>query len=1243
MSIVRRIFVEKREGFDIEARRLLADLEEDLGFAELTDLRLFNRYDIEGLSEQDFDRAARTILSQANVDELYSSLPSELGQNVFAVEYLPGQYDRHADSTAQCIALQTLGQRPKVLSAKVYAIFGSVSDAQLEKIKDYLINPVETRLASMGTYDSLHIKTTEPEAVPIMEGFAAMSDAETAIYHERSGFAMSLADISFVRDYFRDEEGRDPTETELRVIDTYWSDHCRHTTFLTELTSVEVEQGELSKAIENAWQAYLAVRKTVYGQRNKDITLMDMATIGTKMLKMKGLANDLDESEEINACSIEAEVTIDGEKQPWLIQFKNETHNHPTEIEPFGGAGTCLGGAIRDPLSGRAYVYQAMRVSGSGDPNTPFEKTLQGKLPQKKITVGAAQGYSSYGNQIGLTTGQVTEFYDEGYLAKRMELGAVIAASPKENVRREVPAPGDLIILLGGRTGRDGCGGATGSSKAHDTESIESCGAEVQKGDPTTERKLQRLFRKKAVTQLIKRCNDFGAGGISVAVGELADGLDIRLDAILTKYEGIGGTELAISESQERMAVVVAAADAEHLIALAQEENLEATVVAQVTENPRLVMHWRGDAIVNVSRAFLNTNGVTQKAKAKISAVVTEENYRLSVPKILKNISGAAALKTNLARLEVCSQKGLVERFDASIGAGTVLMPLAGKTQLTPEEAMCAKIPLESGQTDDASAMSFGFIPGISRWSPFHGAAYAVTEALAKLAAIGANPLKARLSLQEYFESLRDVPERWGKPAAALLGALAAQLNFGVPAIGGKDSMSGSFNELDVPPTLVCFAIAMTKAGKIGSAAFKKAGSKVRLLPLPVDEETLLPDWERAKQLFEKVAAMVAEGSIRAASVVREGGAAAAVCRMAFGNSFGFDFADNLDQTTLFAPLSGSFVVETAEDARVADFECIELGQTTANDYFKINGDKITSKELVNAWQSTLEGVFPTKAKASTMPFDIPLDTKRHGKSAAIKKASPRVIIPVFPQTSSELDFARAFKNAGAQPEILVMKNLSPQDIDQSISAFVESINAAQIIMLPDGSANFIAIALRNEKVREAVQKLLENRDGLMLGIGDGFQALIKTGLLSFGSITDKAPLSPTLTLNPIGRHVSQMVYTRITSVKSPWLSLVEAGDVHAVAVSHEEGRFVADDDTLKQLIENGQIATQYVDLSGTPCSARPFNPNGSVGAVEGITSPDGRILGKMAHSERKGDNLYKNIAFDKDQKIFESGVLYFK
>lgn len=1252
MADVRRIFVEKRAGFDIEAGQILADLKGTLGVSGLEELRLFNRYDIEGLSAGDFERASATILSEANVDLTYRELPKESGRHIFAVEYLPGQYDQRADSAAQCIALLTFGRQPKVQTAKVYAVKGAISDAELEKIKNYLINPVEARLASMDPYDSLDIKTSEPEKIKRVEGMLQWSDDGLAGFHSDSGFAMSVDDLKFCRDYFRDTEKREPTETELRVIDTYWSDHCRHTTFLTELESVDIVKGELSGAIEEAWLQYLAARKTVYGERIKNITLMDMATIGTKLLKIKGLVNDLDESDEINACSIEADVEIDGEIQKWLIQFKNETHNHPTEIEPFGGAATCLGGAIRDPLSGRAYVYQAMRVTGSGNPNTPFEGTLQGKLPQKKITVGAAQGYSSYGNQIGLATGQVTELYDNGYVAKRMEIGAVIGASPKSNVRREVPAPGDLIVLLGGRTGRDGCGGATGSSKAHDTASIETCGAEVQKGNPPTERKLQRLFRNADVAHMIKRCNDFGAGGVSVAIGELADGLDIKLDSVLKKYEGLGGTELAISESQERMAVVIDKKDVERFTGFAHEENLEAVVVAEVTESPRLVMHWGGDTIVDISREFLNTNGVTQKAKAKIAAVKAGTSYRNSIPDALNGLSSAAALKANLARLEVCSQKGLAERFDASIGAGSVLMPFAGKMQMTPEDAMCAKIPLEKGETDTATAMSFGFIPGMSRWSPFHGAVYAVTEALAKLAAIGADPSISRLTLQEYFERLRDEPVRWGKPASALLGALTAQLHFGVPAIGGKDSMSGSFNELDVPPTLVCFAVSMTKASITGSAAFKNAGSRVVLINLPVNSETLLPEWDGAKALFSKICSMVQSRKILAASVVREGGAAAAVCRMAFGNAIGFDFAEKLDNKTLFAPLCGSFAAEIADDADLGGFDIIELGRTTENGWITIEGEKITLDELIGSWSGTLEKVFPTKAKPPEMAFDVPLYTKPYGKSPAIKAAKPGVIIPVFPGTNCEVDSARAFEKAGAKPEILVIKNLTPEDIDESIAAFVKLIKSSQIIMIPggfsggdepDGSGKFIATTLRNERVREAVTELLEKRDGLMLGICNGFQALIKTGLVPYGKITDIEPSSPTLTFNSLGRHVSQMAYTRITSVLSPWLYLAQAGEVHAVPVSHGEGRFTADQITLKQLAGNGQIATQYVGLSGLPSAETPFNPNGSVCAVEGITSPDGRIFGKMAHSERKGENLYKNVPFNKDQKIFESGVLYFK
>ncbi len=1252
MADVKRVFVEKRPGFDIEAGHVLTDLKDTLGIKSLRQLRLFNRYDIEGLDTGDFEKARDTILSEVNVDYTYPDLRLGDGWRVFAVEYLPGQYDQRADSAAQCVSLLTLKARPKVQTARVYALSGEISENEFEKIKNYLINPVEARLASMEPVDSLDLKTDEPEDIQRVTGFTGWDSGRISAYHAENGFAMSEADLCFCRDYFRDTEKRDPTETELKVIDTYWSDHCRHTTFLTELEEVEIEKNEISAGVENAWDEYLEARSRVYRGKDKKVSLMDIATIGAKALKQEGLVPDLDESPEINACSINADVDVDGEIQKWLVQFKNETHNHPTEIEPFGGAATCLGGAIRDPLSGRAYVYQAMRVTGSGDPNTPFEKTVKGKLPQKKITVGAAQGYSSYGNQIGLATGQVTELYDEGYTAKRLEIGAVIGASPKANVRREAPAPGDVIVLLGGRTGRDGCGGATGSSKAHDTSSIETCGAEVQKGNPPTERKLQRLFRKPEAASMIKRCNDFGAGGVSVAIGELADGLDINLDLVPKKYEGLGGTELAISESQERMAVVLAPADAGCFLKLAAEENLEATVVASVTESPRLVMRWRGDTIVDIGREFLDTNGVTQTAKARIVKVDPASCYRAAVPQSLKGLSKARALRKNLARLEVCSQKGLAERFDASIGAATVLMPFAGKLQLTPEDAMCAKIPLEKGETGTATAMSYGFIPGISRWSPFHGAAYAVTEALAKLAAIGADPVSARLTFQEYFERLRDVPERWGKPAAALLGALTAQLRFGVPAIGGKDSMSGSFNELDVPPTLVSFAVALTKASRTGSAAFRKAGSKVILINLPTDSATLLPDWPKAKKLFSTVAAMVADGRILSASCVREGGAAAAVCRMAFGNGFGFAFNENLSETALFAPLCGSFVVEIGGGDLPAEFDAVELGRTVDGGSFTIDGETVAAEDLLAAWSGTLESVFPTRAKAPADDPRVALFTRRAASAPAVKTAKPKVVIPVFPGTNCEYDSARAFEKAGAGVNITVIRNLTPADIEDSVARFAREIDSAQILMLPggfsggdepDGSGKFIATTLRNARVREAVTALLEKRGGLILGICNGFQALIKTGLVPYGNITDIQEDSPTLTFNSLGRHVSQMAYTRVVSVKSPWLSLAQPGALHAVPVSHGEGRFAANQAWLDRLAENGQIATQYVDASGEPRAETPWNPNGSVCAVEGITSPDGRVFGKMAHSERKGENCYKNIPFDKDQKLFEAGVLYFQ
>ena len=1257
MSRVIRIFVEKKPGFDIEAGHIMADLRENLGMTAIEDLRYLNRYDISGLSQEEFQQARGTILSEPNVDQVYDEeFPAPEGYRVFAMEYLPGQYDQRADSAAQCVQLLTQGERPQVLTARVVAVKGNITDEQFEKIQSYLVNPVESRIASLDKPESLDMQAEVPPDVARVKGFIGWNGEELKNYYGSMGFAMTLEDLAFCQEYFRDTERRDPTVTELRVIDTYWSDHCRHTTFLTRLEQVEIEKGALSGAIEEALKAYYDARDTVYGKdTSRPVSLMDMALVGMKLLRKEGKIPDLDVSEEINACSIQVPVTIDGETQQWLVQFKNETHNHPTEIEPFGGAATCLGGAIRDPLSGRAYVYQAMRVTGSGDPRTSFEDTMPGKLPSRKITTGAASGYSSYGNQIGLATGQVTELYDPGYMAKRMEIGAVIGASPKENVIRETPMPGDAIVLLGGRTGRDGCGGATGSSKAHTEQSIETCGAEVQKGNPPTERKIQRLFRDGEVAKLIKRCNDFGAGGVCVAIGELADGLTVDLDRVSKKYEGLDGTELAISESQERMAVVLDPKDVPAFLQAAHQENLEAQQVAEVTENPRLKMNWRGDLIVDLSREFLNTNGVTQRAKAKITAVDPAEDYRHLAPKALRDLPVGKAFEENLKRLEVCSQKGLSERFDSSIGAGTVLMPFSGKYQLTPEEAMVAKIPLLKGETDDATAMSYGYIPGISRWSPFHGAAYAVVESLSKLLAVGADPAAARLTFQEYFERLHDVPERWGKPAAALLGAFTAQVNMGNPAIGGKDSMSGSFEALDVPPTLVSFAVAMTKASKTVSACFRKAGSQAWMVPVPENPETHLPAWDKLKAVYAKIYEMMGKNQLLSASVVREGGAAAAVCRMCFGNQMGFQFAGDPDQKTLFAPLSGSLVLELKDDSDTTGLETLGasvLGAVCGEPVILIGSERLSLAALTEAWEKPLEKVFPTRAETKAYFCQVPLYSERNQKAPAVQYAKPRVFIPAFPGTNCEVDTARAFERAGAKADVLIVKNLTPADIEETIEAMVKAIQNAQIIMLPggfsggdepDGSGKFIATTFRNPRVAEAVSELLEKRDGLMLGICNGFQALIKLGLVPYGRITQIQENDPTLTFNTLGRHVSRMVYTRVTSVKSPWLMGAEAGQIHTVPVSHGEGRFVADAQTVARLMANGQIATQYVDLEGNPSMDIQWNPNGSVCAIEGITSPDGRILGKMGHSERQGENLYGNVPGEKDQQLFASGVRYFK
>ena len=1250
MAKVYRVFVEKKKGNDIEAGQTLTDLKENVGITALEDLRIINRYDAQGLSDEEFSLAVSEILSEPNLDNVYYELDIPSGWRYFATEYLPGQYDQRADSAAQCIQLLTAGERPEVLSAKVIAVKGDITDEEFEKIKSYIINPVESRVASLDLPESLDVKSDVPADIIRIDGFIDMNDEEIAQYHASMGFAMSVADLCWVRDYFSKTESRNPSLTELKVIDTYWSDHCRHTTFATELDEIKIDESKYNKAINEALEQYFDIRKEVYGDRDKIVCLMDMACIGTKVLKKRGYVNDLDESDEINACSIQVPVVIDGKEEQWLVQFKNETHNHPTEIEPFGGAATCLGGAIRAPLSGRAYVYQAMRVTGAGDPTTPFEDTLDAKLPQSKITTGAAAGYSSYGNQIGLATGQVTELYDEGYIAKRMEIGAVIGASPKDNVIRECPEEGDIIVLLGGRTGRDGCGGATGSSKAHNSSSIETCGAEVQKGNPPTERKIQRLFRKAEVAKMIKRCNDFGAGGVSVAIGELADGLKIDLDKVPKKYDGLDGTELAISESQERMAVVLDKNDVDKFIKYSNEENLEATPVAVVTSDNRLEMTWRGDKIVDISRDFLNTNGVTQHAKAEITAVDDKENYTKKVPDCLASLDNAKALKANLSRLEVCSQKGLVERFDSSIGASTVLMPYAGKYQLTPEDAMVAKIPLLEGETDTATVMAYGFIPKLSRWSPFHSAAFAVSESLAKLAAVGCDPSKARLTFQEYFERLNDVPSRWGKPAAALLGALSAQVGYKCPSIGGKDSMSGSFNDLDVPPTLVSFAVGMSEASKTVSSQFKRTGSVVKLLPLPVDEETGLPIYDKAMALMVSVYEGVRNGKILSASVVKEGGAAACVCKMAFGNKTGFTFEQGLDKETLFAAKEASFVVELADENA---YDGITLGRTNDNGVFIIDGEVQTVDELIEAWTGKLEKVFPTDSgKKAKMPYDVPLYKERSIFVAKNRVAKPKVFIPAFPGTNCEVDTARAFEKAGAETSILVVNNLSSSAINETIEKMVKEIESAQIVMLPggfsggdepEGSGKFIATTFRNPAVKEAVTKLLNCRDGLMLGICNGFQALIKLGLVPYGEIREIKETDPTLTFNTIGRHISEMAFTRVTSVKSPWFSSVNAGDMFAVPISHGEGRFVANDDVMKKLIENGQVATQYVNPDGVPVDDMPFNPNGSVCAVEGITSPDGRVLGKMGHCERKGADLYANVPFEKDMKIFESGVNYFK
>lgn len=1229
--MVYRIYVEKKPGFDGEAQALQNELCSLLGIEQLTGLRLLNRYDVEGIDQALFDQCVSTVFSEPPVDDTYTELPA-WSDSCFAVEYLPGQFDQRADSAAECIQLISQGERPLVRSARVYLLEGALSDAQIDAIKKYVINPVEAREASLETRATLKMEYPVPAAVAVLEGFNQLDEAGLADFIREKGLAMDLGDIKFCQEYFRTEQ-RDPTITEIKMIDTYWSDHCRHTTFGTILTDVKIDD----KVVQAAFERYMALREEL-GRTEKPRCMMDLATIGAKALKKRGILTNLDESDEINACTVKIKCDVDGEDQDWLFLFKNETHNHPTEIEPFGGAATCIGGAIRDPLSGRSYVYQAMRVTGAGDPLVPVSETLSGKLPQRKLVTTAAAGYSSYGNQIGLATGQVDEIYHPGYVAKRMEIGAVVGATPASHVRRECPAPGDVIVLLGGRTGRDGIGGATGSSKAHNLDSLESCGAEVQKGNAPIERKLQRLFRREDACRMIKRCNDFGAGGVSVAIGELADGLYIDLNKVTKKYEGLDGTELAISESQERMAVALAPEDVDAFIALANEENLEATPVARVTEEKRLNMVWNGTSIVNISREFLNSNGAEkhQTVHVQKSSVWHPQWSGVTFGQKMKHMVGD---------LNVCSKKGLSERFDSTIGAATVLMPFGGAYQLTPQNAMAAKLPVD-GETNTCSGMAWGYNPFLTSADPYTGARLAVVESVTKLVASGFRYEDAYLTFQEYFERLGSQPERWGKPLAALLGALDAQLGLEIASIGGKDSMSGSFEQLDVPPTLVSFATAIGRADRVVSTEFKKPESSVVLLRPLIDPESGCPDFASLKANYKIAEQMVEQGIVASASSVGYGGLAEALFKMGLGNRIGFRMTADMTTSQMFAPMYGALVLEMVSDTPAGEL----LGETTVDYTLRCCGETLDMAQLQEIWEQKLEPVYPYRKSG---PAVEKLSTTIAAPAAPkVGVAKPKVVIPVFPGTNCEYDTARAFARAGADPEILVVRNLTPADVTASCEALVRAIGESQIVMLPggfsggdepDGSAKFIASFFRNPAVTEAVRELLQKRDGLMLGICNGFQALIKLGLATTGDICPITEESPTLTFNTIGRHQSMLVRTRIASTGSPWLSQCAPGEEHTIAISHGEGRFVAPQSVLETLVKNGQVATQYVDLEGQPTMDQRFNPNGSVLAIEGITSPDGRVFGKMGHSERSGDYLYKNVFGDKYQPIFEGGVNYFK
>ena len=1250
MSKVKRVYVEKKQPYAVTAKELTEDIKGYLEIDGLKEVRVLVRYDVENLSEDTYKKALTSVFSEPPVDDVYEeTFPyDEANSKVFSVEFLPGQFDQRADSAVQCVKFLNEDENPVIKTATTYVLVGDISDAEFEQIKNYCINPVDSRETGLEKPETLVTEFEEPADVIIFDGFKDMEEKPLKELYDSLGLAMTFKDFLHIQNYFKNEENRDPSMTEIRVLDTYWSDHCRHTTFNTELTDVKFDEGYFNEPIEKTYESYLDTRKDVFGERkDKFVCLMDLALIAMRKLKKEGKLDDQEKSDEINACSIVVPVEVDGQTEEWLVNFKNETHNHPTEIEPFGGAATCLGGAIRDPLSGRTYVYQAMRVTGAADPTKPMSETLHGKLPQKKLVQGAANGYSSYGNQIGLATGLVKEIYHPDYVAKRMEIGAVMGAAPRRAVQRLTSDPGDIIILLGGRTGRDGCGGATGSSKIHTEESIETCGAEVQKGNAPTERKLQRLFRREEVSHIIKKCNDFGAGGVSVAIGELADGLHVNLDKVPKKYAGLDGTEIAISESQERMAVVVDKDDVEQFLKYANEENLEATVVAYVTEEPRLVLEWRGKEIVNISRAFLDTNGAHQETTVEVDMPDEEKNFfKKPVVDDVKD----KWLET-LSDLNVCSQKGLVEKFDGSIGAGSVFMPHGGKYQKTETQTMVAKLPVLKGKCDTVTMMSYGFDPYLSSWSPYHGAIYAVVDSIAKVVASGGDYKKIRMTFQEYFRRMTEEPRRWSQPFAALLGAYDAQMGFGLPSIGGKDSMSGTFNDIDVPPTLVSFAVDVAKEKDIITPEFKAAGNKIVKFEI-VRDQYEKPVYEEVMKLYDKIHDMIQNGVIISAYALESKGIIPAVSKMAFGNNIGVSISGRIPGADLFAPSFGDIIAEIPAD-KLDDITAsyVLIGETNDKATFEYGYDSIPMDEALKVWEKPLEKVFPTRSHNDKSLLDTPVYDKGSIYVCKNKVAKPTVFIPVFPGTNCEYDSAKAFENAGANVITKVFKNLTPEDIRDSVNIFERAISHAQIIMFPggfsagdepDGSAKFFATAFRNAKIEEAVHKLLNERDGLALGICNGFQALIKLGLVPNGKITGQDINSPTLTYNTINRHVSKMVYTKVVSNKSPWLQKAELGGVYVNPASHGEGRFVAPESCIKELFANGQVATQYVNEQGIPTMDEEWNVNGSYYAIEGITSPDGRCLGKMAHIERKGTSVATNIYGEQDLKVFESGVEYF-